>query len=132
MEVQLKSRLHPVLEKSVRFHRNVAVFADVRPLPNDFSTSSPEKLEPFNLDLFYDGSRQLAQAELSAQFPDPDAAASGLKLLREKAHLPYSLFALARHQIQELRPDNSAVSVTICHKFRESETTFVISQIPAS
>ena len=132
VEVQLKSRIHPVLEKSVRFHRNAAVFDDVRSMPKKFSVENPEKFEPFDLDLFFDGSRHLAQVELSAQFPDPESAASGLKKLRENAQLPYSLFALARNQILELNPDEMSVSVNICHKFRESKTTIFISQVSGS
>jgi hypothetical protein len=96
VEVQLKARIHPDLEKSVRFHRNVFLFEDRRPLPDDFEIFDARKVAPFSPALFYDGSRHLQLAELSAEFADVAAARSGLKSLRGRKCIPYSLCALVR------------------------------------
>ncbi len=105
------------------------MFEDNRPMPETFSSAGPENFSPFNLDLFFDGSRHLSLSELSAKFTDPESAASGLKKLRENSGLPYSIFALTLSGILQLRSNEREVFVSIKHQHRSEKTIVVISQI---
>ena len=120
--------MHPVLEKSVQIYQNVILLEDNRQIPKQFSISAKQDWAPFHVNLFYDGSSHLALAELSARFPDCEAASTGLRDLKLKSALPYSLFTLASHQIRALGSREKGVHVTISHKFAEEKTLITLCQ----
>ena len=129
VEVQLKARMHPDLEKSVRIFRNVILIEDDRMIPEKFSLSDPKKFSPFSLNLYYDESQHIAIAELKARFKNIESARSGLKQLRVHSSLPYSIFALVSNQIEQIKSKEIELSVTISHTFLEGRTTIIVCQI---
>jgi hypothetical protein len=130
VEVQFKTRMHPDLEESVRISRNAVLLEDNRLIPKNCRvTSEPRFWIPFAPILFYDDSSNLVVAELSARFPDAESACSGLKILREKSAIPYSLFSLATYQMSQFESNECEVMVKICLSFSEAKTTILLCQI---
>ncbi len=130
VEVQLKTRMHPDLEESVRISRNAVLIEDNRLIPKNCRVTSDTRIWiPFVPSLFYDESSHLVVAELSAQFANSESACSGIKQLREKSAIPYSLFALATNQISQFDSKESEVLIKICLSFAEDKTTILLCQI---
>ena len=130
VEVQLKSRMHPDLEESVRISRIAVLLEDNRLIPKNCRvTSDPRIWIPFSPSLFYNDSSHYVVAELSARFPDAQSACSGLKKLRENSAIPYSLFALATSQMSQFESKENEILVQICLSFIEEKTTILLCQI---